>query len=81
MGPKILADMEVLGVENLKESGLQLRGRIKTRTGADGGITREFNRRIKAEFDSKGINISYPQMRLVLPEGPESGESRAAKSP
>jgi small conductance mechanosensitive channel len=81
LGPKILADMEVLGVENLKESGLQLRGRIKTRTGADGGITREFNRRIKAEFDSKGINISYPQMRLVLPEGPESGESRAAKSP
>jgi small-conductance mechanosensitive channel len=81
LGLKILADMEVLGVENLKESGLQLRGRIKTRTGADGGITREFNRRIKAEFDKKGIDISYPQMRLVLPEGPEPGEARAAKSP
>ncbi len=81
LGSKILADMEVLGVENLKESGLQLRGRIKTRTGADGGITREFNRRIKAEFDKKGINISYPQMRLVLPEGPETGEARAIRSP
>lgn len=81
LGPKILADTEVLGVENLKESGLQLRGRIKTRTGADGGISREFNRRIKAEFDRKGIDISYPQMRLVLPEGPEPGEARAAKSP
>jgi moderate conductance mechanosensitive channel len=81
LGPKILADTEVLGVENLKESGLQLRGRIKTRTGAYGGISREFNRRIKAEFDRKGIDICYPQMRLVLPEGPEPGEARAAKSP
>lgn len=69
IGPKLLADMEVLGVENLKESGMQLRGRIKTRTGADSGVTREFNRRIKAAFDEKGINISYPHMRLVLPEG------------
>ena len=75
IGPKLLADMEVLGVENLKESGMQLRGRIKTRTGADSGVTREFNRRIKAAFDEKGINISYPHMRLVLPEGVEPGEA------
>ena len=75
IGPKLLADMEVLGVENLKESGMQLRGRIKTRTGADSGVTREFNRRIKAAFDEKGIDISYPHMRLVLPEGVEPGEA------
>jgi len=80
LGPKILADMEVLGVENLKESGLQLRGRIKTRTGADSSVTREFNRRINAAFDKKGIDISYPQMRLVLPQGTEPGETLAAKT-
>ena len=80
LSPKILAEMEVLGVENLKESGLQLRGRIKTLTGADAGITREFNRRIKAEFDKQGVDISYPQMRLVLPEPPEPAEAQAAKS-
>jgi len=80
LGPKILADMEVLGVENLKESGLQLRGRIKTSTGADSGVTRAFNRRIKSEFDKRGIDISYPQMRLVLPQGTETGEGPAAKT-
>jgi len=67
-GPKILARMDVLGVENLKENGLQLRGRIKTRTGADAGVTREFNRRIKTVFDEKGIVIPYPHMRLILPD-------------
>jgi small conductance mechanosensitive channel len=81
LGPKILADMDVSGVENLKESGLQLRGRIKTRTGADGGVTREFNRRIKAAFDKKGIAISYPQMRLVMPEGTEPGGALGARTP
>jgi small conductance mechanosensitive channel len=81
LGPKILADMEVLGVENLKESGLQLRGRIKTRTGADSGVTREFNRRIKAAFDDKGVSMSSPHMRLVLPEGVEPGDALTARSP
>jgi small conductance mechanosensitive channel len=80
LGPRILADMEVLGVENLKESGLQLRGRIKTRPGADSGVTREFNRLIKAAFDENAITISSPHMRLVLPEGVEPGDAMTAKS-
>lgn len=80
VGAKILGPMENLGVENLKESGLQLRGRIKTVTGADSGVTREFNRLIKAAFDKKGIDISYPQMRLVLPERAEAGGSPVGNS-
>jgi small conductance mechanosensitive channel len=79
-GPKILGPMEKLGVESLKESGFQLRGRIKTSTGADSGVTREFNRRIKAAFDSRGIDISHPQMRLVLPEGVDPNDVLSAKS-
>ncbi|HEY2179584.1 MAG TPA: mechanosensitive ion channel family protein [Caulobacteraceae bacterium] len=69
-GPRILAGAEVLGLENLKESGVQLRGRIKTRTGADSGVQREFNRRIKAEFDARHIIMAAPHMRLVLPDAP-----------
>jgi small conductance mechanosensitive channel len=68
LGPRILAGIEVLGLENLKESGVQLRGRIKTRTGADSGVQREFNRRIKAEFESRHILMAAPHMRLVLPD-------------
>ncbi len=71
-GPKILAPMEVLGVENLKEDGFQLRGRIKTRTRADPSVTREFNRLIKSAFDEKGVVIAYPYMRLAaVHEGEE----------
>ena len=65
---KILSPIEVLGVENLKENGLQLKGRIKTRPSADAAVSREFNRRIKAAFDAENIVIPYPHMRLVLPE-------------
>jgi small conductance mechanosensitive channel len=73
-GPRILAGIEVLGLETLRESGVQLRGRIKTRTGADSGVSREFNRRIKAAFEDKHIVLAAPHMRLVLPEG-QSGEA------
>ena len=65
-GPKILAPMEVLGVENLKEDGFELRGRIKTRTGADSSVSREFNLRIKATFDNKGVVMAAPHMRLAF---------------
>jgi small conductance mechanosensitive channel len=69
-GPRILAGIEVLGLENLKENGVELRGRIKTRTGADSGVQRQFNRLIKAEFDARHILMAAPHMRLVFPEAP-----------
>jgi len=70
----------VLGVEHLKENGQQLRGRIKTRPGADSAVTREFNRRIKAAFDQRGVSMSAPHMRLVLPEGIEPADALSAKT-
>ncbi|HXU99946.1 MAG TPA: mechanosensitive ion channel family protein [Caulobacteraceae bacterium] len=72
-GPRILAGIEVLGLENLKENGVQLRGRIKTRTGADSAVQREFNRRIKAEFETRHILMAAPHMRLLLPDAPSDG--------
>ncbi len=64
---EILSPIDVLGVETLKENGPQLKARIKTRPGADAGVQREFNRRIKQAFDTEGVVIPYPHMRLVLP--------------
>jgi small-conductance mechanosensitive channel len=57
----------------LKENGVQLRGRIKTRTGADSAVQREFNRRIKAEFETRHILMAAPHMRLLLPDAPSDG--------
>jgi moderate conductance mechanosensitive channel len=78
LSQKILGPMDVLGVEHLKESGLQLRGRIKTRTGADAAVQRAFNRRIKAAFDEAGIMMSFPQMHLVLPDTQADREAEPA---
>ena len=76
-GPKLAAGIEVLGVETLKESGVQLRARIKTRTGVDAGVQREFNRRIMAAFEDRHIRLAAPQMRLVLPESAQPSDTGA----
>ena len=64
----ILEPIEVVGVEGLGESGVNLKARIKTRPLDQWNVGREYNRRIKLAFDAAGIEIPYPHMKLVLPE-------------
>src|SRR5258706_2160375 len=54
--PKIIAPMEVLGVEAMSEQGLQLKARIKTRPTEDSRIQPELKRRVKAAVDSPGVH-------------------------
>jgi len=64
-----------MDVVALADSGVVLRGRIKTQPGAQWGVGRAFNRRIKQAWDAAGIDIPYPHMHLVLPRnGGEGGE-------
>jgi small conductance mechanosensitive channel len=64
-GPKILEDVEIAGVENLAESAVVLRCRFKVAPNEQWNVRREFLRRIKAEFDAKGIEIPYPHLCLI----------------
>jgi small conductance mechanosensitive channel len=66
---KILEPIEVVGVDGLGESGVRLKARIKTAPLEQWNVGREYNRRIKLAFDRERIEIPYPHMQLVLPDG------------
>jgi small conductance mechanosensitive channel len=64
----ILEPIEVVGVDDLAESGVLLKARIKTQPIQQWTVGREYNRRIKLAFDRCGIEIPFPHMQVVLPE-------------
>lgn len=63
-GAKILADLEIAGVERLDDSAVILRCRFKVAPLEQWSVRREFLRRIKAEFDERGIEIPFPHVTL-----------------
>lgn len=64
LGPLILEELEVMGVNALGESGVEIRIRLKTLPLERWRVAREFRRRIKARFDADGIEIPYPHRIL-----------------
>ncbi|MEW6017881.1 MAG: mechanosensitive ion channel family protein, partial [Pseudomonadota bacterium] len=76
LGPRILEPLEVMDVSSLGDSSVVLRGRIKTPPGAQWGVGRAFNRRIKAAWDAAGVEIPYPHMHLVAPQLAPDAASR-----
>jgi small conductance mechanosensitive channel len=65
---KILEPIEVVGVDNLADSGVVLKARIKTLPVQQWSVGREYNRRIKLAFDEAGIEIPFPHMKIIMPE-------------
>ncbi len=61
--PLVLEPLEVLGLENLGDSGVTIRVRMKTVPLHQWEVTRELRRRIKKAFADKGIEI--PTVALV----------------
>jgi small conductance mechanosensitive channel len=58
--PLILADPEMLGVDQLSESAVVIKFLIKTRPLQQWPVKREMLRRIKRKFDELGIEIPFP---------------------
>lgn len=65
-GDRILAPLEVLGVEAFADSAVVIRARTKTQRREQWNIGREFKRRIKIHFDRKGIEIPFPHQTLYF---------------
>ncbi len=61
---KILEPMEIFGLNTFGDSALVIKGRIKTLPGEQWKIMREYNKRLKAQFDIKGIEIPFPQRTI-----------------
>lgn len=68
-GGKILEPIEVVGVDGLAASGVSLKARVKTAPIEQWNVGREYNRRIKLAFEREGIEIPFPHMQVVFPEG------------
>jgi small-conductance mechanosensitive channel len=74
---RIMSEPEVWGVERMEADGLVVRVAVKTAPLEQWAVARELRERIKARFDSEGIEIPLPQ-RVVwhrdAPSGPVSTE-------
>jgi small-conductance mechanosensitive channel len=73
--PRLLADLEIAGVENLADSAVIVRCRFRTLPLEQWGVKREYLRRVKAAFDAKGIEIPYPHMTVY------AGQDREGRAP
>ncbi|MGQ9754044.1 MAG: mechanosensitive ion channel family protein [Thermaceae bacterium] len=60
---------EVLGVQNLADSGVVIRTLLETKPGRQWTVAREFRRRIKNRLDREGIGIPFPH-QVVYFGGP-----------
>jgi small conductance mechanosensitive channel len=72
---KILAELEIAGVESLADSAVVIRCRFRTLPLEQWGVKREYLRRLKAAFDEHGIEIPYPHMTVY------AGQDRQGKAP
>lgn len=67
-GPLILEEAEIFGVDQLGESAVIIKGRIKTMPNRQWLVGREFLRRVKYAFDERGIEIPFPHRTLYAGE-------------
>jgi small-conductance mechanosensitive channel len=67
-GPKMIADMEVFGVDNFGESEVTIKARLRTLPLEQWNVGREFRRRIKKAFDAEGIEIPFPHRSIYMGE-------------
>jgi small-conductance mechanosensitive channel len=66
--PRILAPLEVMGVDDFANSQITIKIRIKTLPLQQWTVGRELRRRIKNVFDSKKIEIPFPQISVHFGE-------------
>lgn len=64
---KILGELEIAGLENLSDSAMVIRSRIKVSAQYQGQIRREFQEQLKKAFDAHNIEIPYKHLVIKNP--------------
>lgn len=75
IGPKILEDLEIQGVQDWGDSAVVVRCRFKTVAMEQWAVRRAFLGLLKKAFDSHGIEIPYPHLTLY------AGQDKQGKAP
>ncbi|NCA82938.1 MAG: mechanosensitive ion channel family protein [Opitutae bacterium] len=68
VGPSILEEPEIFGVDQFADSAVVIKGRIKTKPIRQWLVGREFLRRVKLAFDREGIEIPFPHRTIYMGE-------------
>ena len=75
-GPKMLADLDIAGVDQWADSSVMIRCRLKCRPLEQWSVRREYLRRLKYAFDAHGIEIPFPHVTVYAGQ-PKSGQAPA----
>jgi moderate conductance mechanosensitive channel len=78
--PFILEPVEVLGVDDFKDSAVSLKLRIKTVPLKQWEVGRELRRRIKRVLDREGIRIPSPRMDVTIVHSAELTDTELLRS-
>jgi small conductance mechanosensitive channel len=73
--PKLLAPVEMVGVERWDDSAVILRCRFKVMPIEQWNVRREYLRRLKRAFDEAGIEIPYPHLTVY------AGQDKKGQAP
>jgi moderate conductance mechanosensitive channel len=63
-GPSIIGDLEVFGLNNLGDSAVEIRVRLKTLPMRQFGVRRAFLEKMKRVFDERRIEIPFPHRTI-----------------
>jgi small-conductance mechanosensitive channel len=66
----ILDPLEVLGLDSFGDSSVNIKVRLRTLPAKQWSVAREFRKRVKKDFDEKGIEIPFPHCTLYIGEAP-----------
>lgn len=73
-GPRILQDLEMAGVDQLADSAVVIRARLRCVALEQWDVRREYLRRVKKAFDAAGIEIPFPHLTVYAGE-PKQGRA------
>ena len=73
--PNIIEPIQVFGVDELGDSAVVIKARIKTKPLTQWSVRRGFNRLVKYRFDELGIEMPFPHQTVYF------GEDKSGKAP
>jgi moderate conductance mechanosensitive channel len=78
-GLQLDGPVEVLGIEELRDTSVLIRTLLKTQPGSQWNVAREFRRRLKNRFDRETVESPFQQRRVqVTIKGGTGGEAIAS---